>query len=221
MDAAAAAFLAGLLSLLTPSILALVPVAAAGAASARRAGALAVTGGIVLSFAAIALFLNAIGFERGIDTQWFRTAGSTVLVALGVLMLRPREEEPGRVGRSSGLAPLFLVGVLLGLVWSPCAGPTVGAAAALAAQRTDLLHVTAILTAFALGAALPFAAIGASAHAASMKWRLRGIGTYAPAVLAVMLMALGTAILTRADRRIETYVVERSPAWLTELTTRY
>ena len=61
---------------------------------------------------------------------------------------------------TGGPAGQFGVGVLLGAVWSPCVGPTLGAASLLAAQGRDLGQVALTMFVFGLGAALPLLALG-------------------------------------------------------------
>ncbi len=80
-------FSAGLLSILSPCVLPLVPILLATAASAHRLGALALSMGLMLSFTAIGLFVATIGFAIGLDGDWFRALAATLLVAFGVLLL--------------------------------------------------------------------------------------------------------------------------------------
>ena len=73
-----------------------------------------------------------------------------------------------RLGRSpvrwlracSGLAGQFAVGLLLGAVWSPCVGPTLGAASLLASQGKDLPQVALTMVVFGIGAAVPLILLG-------------------------------------------------------------
>ena len=124
---------------------------------------------------------------------------------------------------TAGLSGQFALGLLLGAVWIPCVGPTLGAASLLAAQGHDLGTVALTMLAFGLGAALPLALIGTLSRAAILSWRdrLAGAGKGIKIVLGAVLIVVGAAILAGYDHRIETALVQASPAWLTELTTRY
>ena len=62
--------------------------------------------------------------------------------------------------RVEGLGGQLAVGLLLGLVWAPCVGPTLGAAATLASQGRDLGQVAVLMTVFGIGAGLPLVIIG-------------------------------------------------------------
>jgi cytochrome c-type biogenesis protein len=122
-----------------------------------------------------------------------------------------------------GLGGQFLLGALLGAVWSPCVGPTLGAASVLAAQGRDVASVAAVMAAFGLGTAVPLLLIGTLSREALGRWRgrLMGAGKAGKLVLGGAALAVAALILTGADRAIETALVAASPAWLTDLTTRF
>src|SRR5579863_10336413 len=127
--------IAGALSTLSPCVLPLVPVLIASAVNAHRWGALALGIGLASSFAVIGTFLAAAGASLGLDPDTFRIAGALVLAVFGLILLTPRlqaafaaaaaslsnsgNQLPGRLS-IDGLAGQFFVGLLLGVVWSPC-----------------------------------------------------------------------------------------------------
>lgn len=123
----------------------------------------------------------------------------------------------------SGPRGQFVVGVVLGAVWSPCAGPTLGAASALAAQGRDLDAVAAVMLAFGLGAALPLFAVASLSRRAMSRWRGKMLrtGRAGRSTLGGGALAVAVAILTGLDHRVEAWLVGASPAWLTDLTTRF
>ena len=148
-----AGLLAGILSTLSPCVLPLLPLVIAAATSTHRSGAFWLAGGVAVSFTAAGLFIATVGFAIGLDEDVFRRASAILLILLGAALLSTTLQA--RLGAATGglssvgdrlirrAAPTsgrgqLLVGVLLGLVWSPCAGPTLGAASLLAAQRKDL-----------------------------------------------------------------------------------
>ena len=71
------------------------------------------------------------------------------------------------------LGAQFLLGLLLGAVWSPCVGPTLGAASILAARGENLGEVALTMVAFGIGAAVPLIAIGLLSREALSRWRGR------------------------------------------------
>ena len=113
--------------------------------------------------------------------------------------------------------------MLLGIVWSPCVGPTLGAAIVLASQGSQLPQVAVLMGIFGLGAATPIVVLAYLSRSAMLRIRgnLMQAGKTGKNVLGVAMVALAIFILTGADKPLETWLVENSPAWLTQLTTRF
>src|SRR5580692_8835311 len=188
MTTLALAFAAGLLSILSPCVLPLVPIVLGAAVTAHPLGAVALAAGLAVSFTGIGLLLALAGFGLGIDAGTFRLAAAVIMIALGVILLVPswqaRLAAAGspisawadrRFGGAahSGLAGQFAIGLLLGAVWSPCVGPTLGAASLLASQGHDLLRVALTMAVFGIGAALPLLLLGIASREVMMRWRAR------------------------------------------------
>lgn len=108
-------------------------------------------------------------------------------------------------------------------IWSPCAGPTLGAAIALAAQWRDLGKIALLMTVFGLGAGTPMLLLGALSKVtlAKLRGRLLPAGNMGKPVLGIMIVMLGVLTLTRGDQHLETWMVAWLPAWLVDLTTRF
>src|SRR4051812_8929860 len=83
------AFLAGLLSILSPCVLPLVPIVLGAAASAHPRGALALAAGLALSFTGIGLFIALAGAGLGLDAGVFRFVAAIIMLAIGVVLLVP------------------------------------------------------------------------------------------------------------------------------------
>jgi cytochrome c-type biogenesis protein len=232
------AFLAGVLSILNPCTLPILPVVLAGAASEHRLGPLALAAGLTLSFTAIGLFVATVGFTIGLDAEVFRAVAAVLLVAVGTVLVLPVLQvrlavaagpmvnwtEQRLTGVSTaGLGGQFLLGAILGAVWVPCVGPTLGAASILAARGEDIAAVALTMLFFGLGAALPLAALGAFSREMLLGWRnrLMRAGKGLRAALGALLILVGVFILTGADKHLEAALVEAAPEWLVDLTTRY
>jgi cytochrome c-type biogenesis protein len=131
----------------------------------------------------------------------------------------------GMLGRFSGRgwAGQFAVGCVLGLVWSPCVGPTLGAASTLASQGRHVGQIALLMLLFGLGAGTPLVLVGSLSREAvgRMRGRLAAAGERGKWLLGAALLLLGLAILTGWDKGFKAWVVQHSPDWLTELTTRY
>lgn len=230
--------LAGILSTLSPCVLPLLPIVVASAATAHRFGPLALAGGLALSFAGFGLFLATAGLAVGADTVILRPLAAVLMLLLALVLLSEGLRERFALGMSGisraaeqlsqrfsshGLAGQFAIGLLLGAVWSPCIGPTLGAAATLAARGEALGQVALVMMLFGLGAVLPLALIGVISREALARWRgaIRVIGRAGNTSLGVLLAVAGLTILLGVDRVIETRLVEISPDWLTRLTTHF
>jgi cytochrome c biogenesis protein CcdA len=192
----------------------------------------------VVSFVSIGLFVATAGFAIGLDGDVFRTASAVLLALFALVLLSEALQRrfalaAGGIGNAGnrlmrripieGLRGQFLLGVLLGAAWSPCVGPTLGAASVLAAQGRNLASVTAVMVAFGLGTALPLLLIGSVSRHALARWRGRLIDAGRAGKLLLGAAALGVSvlILTGFDHAVETAAVAASPGWLTDLTTRF
>ena len=234
----ALAFLAGILSVLSPCVMPLLPLVLGAAASEHRYGPAALAAGLAISFVALGLFVATIGFAIGLDGDVFRRVAAVMLVLIGVVLMLPvaqvrlataagpmsnwAEQRFGGFS-TTGLWGQFAVGLLLGAVWSPCVGPTLGAASVLAAQGKDLFAVALTMLLFGLGAALPMLLLGMLSREVLMRWRDRmiGLGKGVKAAMGLVLVLTGVAILTGFDKTLETSLVAAMPDWLTAVTTRF
>jgi cytochrome c-type biogenesis protein len=232
------AFTAGVLSVLSPCVLPILPIVLGAAASDRKAGPLALAAGLSISFVTVGLFVATVGYSLGLDGNMFRYAAASLIVAIGVVLMVPQLQAQlaaasgpianwtdQRYGpqRGSGLSGQFWIGVLLGAVWSPCVGPTLGAASLLAAQGRDLPQVAITMLVFGIGAAFPLLLLGLISREAVARWRSRLLpaGQVAKVGLGVAFVAIGALVLTGLDKSVEATLVAASPQWLTDLTTRF
>jgi cytochrome c biogenesis protein CcdA len=217
------AFAAGMLSILSPCVLPILPIVLGAAATEQRLGPVALAIGLATSFVAIGLFVATIGFSIGFDAGLFRYVAAALMVALGAALLLPGLTARIALAGGPGLPGQFVIGLLLGAAWSPCVGPTLGAASLLAAQGRDLGEVGGIMFVFGLGAALPLLALGLASREAILRWRerLASAGQSFKAGLGLLLIAMGVLVLSGLDRSVETALVAASPQWLTDLTTRF
>jgi cytochrome c biogenesis protein CcdA len=232
------AFLAGLVSILSPCVLPLLPVVLGTAMSEHRLGPVALAAGLALSFLVLGLFIATIGFSLGLDSELFSTLAAIMLLVVGVVLMVPvlqarvslataplgtwAQQRFGG-GAKNGIAGQFGVGILLGAVWTPCVGPTLGAASVLASQGRDLIQVALTMLVFAVGTALPLLLLGIMSREALMRSRGRMLatGTTGKAALGLVLVATGALILTGYDKSVEAGLLRLVPEWLTEIATRF
>jgi len=230
-------YLAGALSTLSPCVLPLLPILIATAMTQHRHGPLALAAGLALSFAVVGLFIATIGVAIGVDQGVLRIVAALLLVLFGIAMLLPPLQRwfqrlaarttsgEGRLANLSGRGWVgqLAVGLVLGIVWSPCVGPTLGATSALAAQGSHLPQVALLMLLFGLGAATPLVLVGGASRELLARWRGRLMiaGRRGQWLLGAVFIAIGIAIFGGTDKRIEAWALEHSPDWLTRLTTRY
>lgn len=232
------AFLAGLLSTLSPCVLPILPIVIGTAAAQHRYGPAALAGGLAVSFVAIGLFVATVGFTIGLDGAVFRQFSALLLIASGVVLLSSHLQQAVAVaasplanmvserfggGPGNGLWGQAGVGVLLGAVWSPCVGPTLGAASVLASQGQNLGEVALTMLLFGIGAALPLLILGMVSREVMLRARgsMMSAGAAAKTALGLILLAIGFLVLSGYDKSAEAALVQVMPDWLTQLTTRY
>ncbi len=230
--------LAGLLSTLSPCVLPILPILLGSAMAAHPHAPLALAGGLALSYAVIGTLIAWTGTALGLDAALFRSVGAAILGLLGLVLMSASLQQwfvsaasgMGNAGNNAisriqmgGLAGQFAIGLALGVVWSPCVGPTLGAAIVLASQGAQLPQVALLMGIFGLGAALPVIGLAYLSRSATARarGRLMQAGKTGKALLGATMAAIAVLILTGADKPLEAWLVDMSPAWLTSLTTRF
>jgi len=218
---------AGSLTTLSPCVFPLLPLVLGGALQGNRFAPVAMGVGMTLSFAGIGMVLGSLGPALGVDSDTVRTAGAALLIAFALVMLVPALGE--RFTRwmlpiassanaasarldSGSLSGALLLGGVLGLVWSPCSGPLLGSALSLVASEGGVARGGVVLGIFGLGAAIPLVAVAYASRSGFTRvrdWVLARIERVRH-VFALLLGAMGVAILTGGDKWVEAHVL----AWL-------
>ncbi len=228
------ALAAGGLSTLSPCVLPLLPILVAGASGAHRRGPIALAAGLMLSFTALGLFITTLGSSLGLEARAVRLAGAALLIAFGALLLsrplqRRFESATARLTGAAGsllpriqgdsLAGQFALGALLGVVWSPCVGPTLGVAITLAGQGQDLPQAALVMALYGLGASAPLIVLGSASREAlgRLRGRLGSAGETGRVALGALVVLLGLGILTGFEERVEGWALDHAPQWLTNI----
>ncbi len=228
-------YAAGLLTLINPCVLPILPIVLATALQAGRAGPVAVAAGLSVSFVALGLFVSVAGRSLGITDATLANAGAVLMILFGIVLLVPRfsasfaTATAGMSARAdaqidatdrSGLTGQFMGGLLLGIVWSPCIGPTLGGAISLASQGENLAHATGIMVTFALGVSTIILALGYGAQSVIRRrqaW-MRSLAGSARPIMGAVFVAVGLAILFKFHHTLEFWALEYLPEWFTELS---
>jgi cytochrome c biogenesis protein CcdA len=232
----ALAFAAGLLTILSPCVLPLAPIVAASARAQDPRGPLALALGLALTFGLAGGALASAGIEFG-NSTFLRSTAAILMLAAGLALLVPlvgaqTERLMAPLSRwgdalakrlpKAGLAGQAGAGVVLAFAWAPCAGPTLGAAFALAASGGSVLMAMTTMGVFALGAAASLLAAGYGLGRVASHTRIAAAraGRIGNAALALVLIGVGAAILSGLDHTIEAAFADAMPPWLIAFAAR-
>lgn len=227
-------FGAGVLTILSPCVLPLVPVVVAGARAQDPRAPLALAAGLAATFAIVGGFLASLGVDFG-GAPYVREIAAVLILLVGLALLFPQFADRMEVALTplqrlggalqsrlpqSGLLGQAAAGALLALLWAPCAGPTLAAAFILAAKGGSLPFAMLSMGVFALGAAGALLALGYGVGrlAGARRGAALATGAAARSVLGTAFGVVGLMILTGADHWLESVVLAHSPDWLTRLT---
>ncbi|NKB26282.1 MAG: cytochrome c biogenesis protein CcdA [Rhodobacteraceae bacterium] len=228
-------YAAGLLTLINPCVLPILPIVLATALQASRHGPLAIAAGMSLSFVVLGLGVTVVGYSLGITEETIAQAGAVLMVGFGLILLVPRfsagfaTATAGFSGRADsqiddleqgGMRGQFLAGVLLGAVWSPCIGPTLGGAISLASQGESIGWAAAIMMSFALGVSTIIIALGYGARSVILRRQatMRAIAGKARPIMGAVFVLVGLGILFKVHHLAEAWAVQNLPAWLIDLS---
>jgi cytochrome c biogenesis protein CcdA/thiol-disulfide isomerase/thioredoxin len=207
------AFVAGVVTAISPCVLPVLPLVLAGGASGGRSRPYAIVAGLVASFATFTLAATALLSALGLPDDLLRNIAIGVVLLVGLSLLLPPlghlverpfqalgRRRPGDVGGG------FVLGASLGLLFTPCAGPVIAAVAALAATSRFSLETVLVTISYSLGAGIVlmlFALAGQSGI------NLRPLRARAPRIRQALGAAMaGVAVLMifGIDLKLATYV---------------
>lgn len=225
------AFLAGIVTILSPCILPILPIVLSGSLTGGHRKPLGIVTGFVVSFTFFTLALSSIVKATGLPPDALRVVAVITIFGLGLSLVIPQTQVflEQLLSRLSGLVPRtkqgdgfgsgVIVGLSLGLIWAPCVGPILAAVITLAITSTVTWSVVLITLAYSLGSAVPMLAItyGGRRLLHTVPWLLtrsadiqKGFG--------VVMMVAAVAIYFNVDRRFQTYILETFPQYGTGLT---
>ena len=229
------AYFAGLLTLINPCVLPVLPIVLVSALNAHRAGPLALAAGMSVSFVVFGVLVTAFGASVGLTQDRLAQIGAVMMMAFGLILVVPmfaQRFEMATAGVAAGadtrmnslnagsLRGQFAGGLLLGTVWSPCIGPTLGGAIALASQGENLGYVTLIMTAFAMGVSTLILGLGFGAQEAirPRAQALRGLAERSKPIIGAMFLAIGALLFFEVHHLIEGWLLNVMPIWLQDLS---
>lgn len=235
---AGVSLLAGGLTTLSPCVFPLLPLVVGSATARHPAAPVAMAAGLTLSFALLGGIIGAFGAQIGLDTDRLRPIGGALMMLFGLILGLPALERAfaqlvtplanraahiGTGNQGNGLWGAFIIGSTLGLVWSPCSGPFLAGTLALAASEGGALTGGGLLALFGIGASLPLLGVAYASRQALTRVRpalLNQSGRLKKGMGAVMLL-IGLAVLTGADKRLEAGILDYLPESWTALTVSF
>jgi cytochrome c biogenesis protein CcdA/thiol-disulfide isomerase/thioredoxin len=192
-------FLAGVVTAISPCVLPVLPVLLAGGASGRRP--VRIVAGLVVSFGVFTLFAAWLLDRLGLPEDFLRNAAIVLLFVLALTLLVPRAawllERPLAVfsrWRPRQAGGGFVLGVALGLVFVPCAGPVLATVTVVAANNDVGVRAVALTLAYAIGAAVPMLAIAYGGREAAGRLRRYAPGVRTASGLLISIVALGLVL---------------------------
>lgn len=165
-------FFAGFITVLSPCILPILPILLAGSINQDYKKRFGIVLGIIISFSFFTLFLTTLVQTTGISPNALRYGALIIIIFFGCTLLFPKLESwfaaktsfLTRIGGSlekeaTHIQQEFwsgtLLGIALGLIWTPCAGPILGSITTLVASHQLSLDIVYTTLAYSIGAASP------------------------------------------------------------------
>jgi cytochrome c-type biogenesis protein len=224
------ALAAGVVGILSPCVWPLVPVVTTASATSGRSGPLFLALGLSLSFAVAGTLLTFLLVSFNLDPELFRYVAAGLLLFIGLTLTVASLERwmtdrlsllTGRfnIGRGAdGVSSMgqFGVGALLGVVWLPCVGPTLGAAIALASFGQSLGMAFIVMLAYGVGTAGVLLVAGMVSGRLLARWRPKVMagGGLGKKILGWTLLILGLMVLLGIDKILEAYAIRMLPDWV-------
>ena len=213
------AFVAGIVTAVSPCVLPVLPVVLAGGATGGPRRPFAIVAGLVTSFTVFTLTATALLSALGLPDDLLRNLAIAVVAVVGLSLVWPRLGDVlGRPfyalarRRPSDTGGGFVLGLSLGLLFTPCAGPVIAAVVTVAATQSLTLEAFLITLAYGLGAGLVLLGV---AIAARRGMNLRSVRAHAPAVrrgLGVAILGVVVLMILGVDKDLQTRVPEYTRA---------
>lgn len=225
------AFLGGIVTILSPCILPILPIVLSGSITGGKRRPFGVVSGFITSFTFFTLFLTAIVKATGISPDILRIVAVVVIAAFGLGLLIPAFQQflermfsrlasiGPKANTGDGFLSGLVVGLSLGLVWTPCVGPILASIIALAATQTVGLNAIVITLFYALGTSLPLLAItfGGRQLLVNHPWLIKNT-EHIQKVFGALMLLTALAIFMSWDIKFQAYILEKFPLYGTGLT---
>ena len=233
-------FIAGLLTTLSPCVLPILPFLLGGALKKNNKAPLYMVLGLSISFVIVGFIISRFGTLLGLDGDQIRKGSAIILMVTSIFFLSKKLQttisiklaklanlgssasSKWKLDESSNLDSL-LIGGLLGIIWSPCTGPTLGVAVSLASQKGTSLDALKIMVVYASGAAIPMLLISYGLRSFFQKYlgKIVNLAENSKLFFGVILLLIGLFIFFGIDKNIETFLINFLPQSWIDLITKY
>jgi len=227
------AFLAGIVTILSPCILPILPIILSSSIGEKKIGKarpLGVVAGFILSFTFFTLFLSTIVKISGIDANTLRLLSIVVIILLGISMLIPKlqlklelmfSRFAGKLPNSEekrGFLGGVLIGLSIGLLWTPCVGPILAFVISLAITSQVTFESFLITLAYSLGTGIPMFMIiwGGQKLIHRIPGLMSRLGLIQK-LFGIVMILLGISIYFNFDRKFQNWILDRFPKYGTGL----
>lgn len=228
------AFIAGIVTVLSPCILPILPIVLSSSIGGKETGRLRPVGvvlGFVASFTFFTLFLSTLVRVSGVPASFLRLFSVAVIAAFGISLLVPgfqklveklfsflvRFAPQGQA--KTGFFAGFVVGLSLGLLWTPCVGPILASVISLAITGTVTFDAFLITLTYSIGTSIPMflVMIGGRSALQKVPWLVANTSKVQKA-FGVLMIVTAIAILTNVDRKFQTFIIDTFPQYGVGLT---
>lgn len=222
------AIIAGLLTIGAPCILPLLPILLASSVGrTNKLRPLFIIGGFIISFSTVALFLSYIVSRFMIAPDSLRIIAIIGLSIFGLFMIFPQifeiliqklqkvTNKANTLSQKTGTGNKggFILGILLGIIWTPCAGPVLGTILTLIATSTDLVRSGLLLIAYAIGAGIPMIIIAYGSQYVTTN--IASVARYSKIIqqiFGIIVITWAAAMFFHYDLIIQAKILEYYPA---------
>ncbi len=223
------AFLAGVLSILSPCILPLLPILiSSGIQAGGLRSVLGLPLGMGVSFTIVGIALASAGHFLGLNSSNLNYISAGLLILFGLILLinsfqqkwiiltqkfsSTFSEKANNISSTSFISQ-FSIGLLLGIAWTPCIGPTIGAAITLASKGQQLWHVAVIMILFAIGATFPVVLMTFLSKKTILRYKssMQYGSKYGKVILGILLIIWGIGLLFGLDKQLSIWIIQIMP----------
>jgi cytochrome c-type biogenesis protein len=227
--------LAGSLTVLSPCVLPVLPFVTASSLRNHKWGPFALAFGLLISFVGASLLISSTGFVLGLSAETMKIIAGVLMTLSGLLFMSQKLSDwlatklsfisnfhTAKNQNRSELLTEFINGLVLGVVWTPCSGPSLGVALGLAAKASSFSAASLRLTLFGLGAVIPLLifSYGAKSLLKNVRNNSQTI-SYVKKIFGIIIMGFGLTIITGYDHNIESFLTGLMPDSFLSFITKF